>query len=152
MSTQSKDLVAEVLKCIEAVTSAAGGEKGRILGKFRARARSLPADLAAHGLRYLVVLTAARSNKSLIEESLKKNSCVEVVSSLMNMKDLDEDERSYALYGGVLVYLLKQQGIIGGGVTDFRSLLDKLADPAVEERAKIVTEWLKRLAEAYISE
>jgi CRISPR type III-B/RAMP module-associated protein Cmr5 len=153
LTTKSKDLVKGVLECIEAIIDRAGGQKsGDLLGKFRARARSLPTDLASHGLQYLVVLTAARSNKRLIEESLRKNSCVDVVNSLVDEKGLDDDKRSYALYGGVLVYLLKQQGVIDEKVSSFRELLEKLANPAVEALATPIAEWLKRLAEAYIAE
>jgi len=145
--TKSENLVNEVLECIEVLTS----EAREPPKEFRTRARSLPADLIAHGLQYLVALTAARSSKSLIEKGLKGNSCADVVKSIMEEKEFDEVKRSYGLYGGVLVYLLKRQGVIEEGVSSFRDLLEKLTDPAVEAKSAPIIEWLKRLAEAYIT-
>jgi len=123
---------------------------GRVLEGFRARARSIPTDVAVHGVTYALTLIAARSNYKAIEVGLRAGGCKEAIEGVREvLKDADTEELSYGVYGAVVAYVMKSSGIVKS--TSFRELIEEtLRDPSLRLKAMMVFEWVKRFSEAYI--
>ena len=122
-----------------------------ILEGFRARARSIPTDVAVHGVTYALTLIAARSNYKAIEVGLKAGGCREAIGRVKEvLKDEDGEKLSYGAYGAVIAYVMKSSKVVKS--TSFEELIEEtLKDPSLRLKAMIVFEWVKRFSEAYIS-
>lgn len=141
-----KNVVEKCLECIERLTSNRNAEK--VLKGFRARARSIPAEAAIRGTAYALTLIAARGSKEAIEIGLSAGNCGDVVSSIVG-KNIDSEELSYWVYSAIVAYVMKSSGMVSS--KNFKDLIKESMSSSVDIKAKMVFEWVKRLAEAYIA-
>jgi len=143
-----KKVVESSMKCINLLVSRYSDAD--FLKNFRARARSVPADVAVHGITYALTVLAARSNYRAIEVGLIASECVGVVERVREvLKDASSEELSYGAYGAVVVYVMKSAGMIKSN--NFKELIEEtLRDPLLRLKARMVFEWVKRFSEAYI--
>jgi len=136
------------MKCINLLVSKSADAK--FLISFRARARSVPTDIAVHGITYALTVLAARSNYKAIEVGLTASECAEVVEKVREvLKDADNEELSYGTYGAVVIFIMKSAGMIKSN--NFEELIrETLKDPLLRLKARTVFDWVKRFSEAYI--
>ncbi|MCS7111680.1 MAG: type III-B CRISPR module-associated protein Cmr5 [Ignisphaera sp.] len=155
---ESKLMVEQVFSCINSIIERYAGSKNRagVVKRFRARARSLPQEVFSRGLAYTLVYIAARSSRDAVERGLEEKitECRDVVNSVGELADktnMGEEELSYALYGAVILYLAKRLGIVK--LNRLESIVcEALNNVVLEVKMWPVIDWLKRVAEAYISE
>ena len=144
-----RDEVALSLSCVETLINLKPDTD--VLKSFRARARSIPADMSVHGFTYILALLAARSSREALEQGLRLDNCEELAEAIIRSKDLSSEKKGYGLYGAMILHILKRLNVVRD-VDKFGDLIIKVADdPIVELKAKIVMEWLKRFSEAYLS-
>ncbi|MEM0320691.1 MAG: type III-B CRISPR module-associated protein Cmr5 [Candidatus Nezhaarchaeales archaeon] len=152
----TKELVSEILTCIDAVKKILEQGKKDVLEAFRTRAREAPSIIFANGLAYTIVYMASRSSAEAVELglSLRQNTCKgEALSNLLNNllnKYMGKEKLSYALYISLLSYFLNRATPMDA--SEFAAFVDRsLKDPTLERTALDISEWMKRIAEALIS-
>lgn len=128
-----------------------------VKGRFRARARQAPSDISFNGLAYTLVTFAARSNAESLEElGLRTHDLKELIDILTNEQRREKlglrsaEEASYALYGGLLLLILRKLGYLDA-LTLREVILRALKDPLLNEASLRVSILIKRFAEAFIS-
>jgi len=139
----------EILECIKAIDDYKAKGKDAVAGGFRSRSRETPTYIYTHGLPYAITLLAARSSKSLLENGLLQDTatCRDVVERVLSMEN-DEKKASYGLYGALVLYIMKREGLIKSRT--FSDLVkEMLQNPTIEAKSKPIFEWFKRLSEAY---
>lgn len=154
MSAWRRRLVELALEVVEKVCSNCDNECKK---RFRARVRSLIADIYTSGAAYVVSVVAARSSAMAVETGLTANSVDDIVRMCSDSRYArslglkDAEDCSYALYGASLLYALKTAGVLSAsGLGEaIRSLLGNVMADRVALHAAT---WLKRFAEAYIHE
>ena len=146
-ATTEKTMISLALDCVNNLLGTFGDD---VKKRFKARARDMPTELFTKGFAYMITLTAARSNASLVEVGLRASRCADIMDRLSGSRGLSEEEYGYAIYGAIILYILKQAGIISGSsLSDV--IKSSLNDPTIDQHAILVVEWIKRLAEAYIT-
>lgn len=143
-----ESVVESSMKCINLLVSRSANAE--FLRSFRARARSVPTDIAVHGITYALTVLAARSSYKAIEAGLIASECAEVIEKVREvLKSADSEELSYGTYGAIVVYIMKSAGMIKSN--NFEELIrETLKDPLLRLKARMVFEWVKRFSEAYI--
>ena len=114
--------------------------------KYAQRARSLHTHIFSLGAAHVVSITAARSSRNAVETGLQLDDCRQVVERI-KATSLGPEEKSYALYGAVLLYALRKLGYLQS--TTLADALLELIGAASDTMAYRQADWLKRLAEAY---
>jgi len=155
LSTWEKRLIELAL---DAVGKICEGCKEDERKSFRARARSLISDMYASGVAYVVSLAAARSSARAVELGLTANSLDDIIVKLCgdreHVKELGlggAEDRGYALYGSLLLYALRQAGVLSAGRLS-EAIKSLWGNAAADRVALHAATWLKRFAEAYIYE
>lgn len=143
ISDVEKKIVSNITECIDKIAEL----PDKVKKEFRNRAREMPSELFTRGFAYMITLSAARSSSELIEVGLKASSCKDLVERLKESPKIN----SYALYGALVIYTLKQTGIYARD-TILGVIKDSLNNLIIDQYATVVVEWIKRLAEACISE
>ncbi|MEM0235916.1 type III-B CRISPR module-associated protein Cmr5 [Thermofilum sp.] len=144
-----KTLLDSILECINYIVSK-HGPSSDIAKKVRTRARSMPEYSFTRGLVYALVYVASRGSKDLVEMGLKAQKCEEIIDKIDETKKGNE-EKSYAIYGAILLYVAKKLNIVKGDTFE-RIIYELTESPAAEIKVWSVLDWLKRFAEAYIHE
>ncbi|MEM1741591.1 MAG: type III-B CRISPR module-associated protein Cmr5 [Desulfurococcaceae archaeon] len=145
----NEELLHSILECINQITSKYGSSTD-IARKIRSRARSIPAYSFTKGLVYSLVYIASRSSKDLVEIGLKAQKCEEIIVKIMEDK-MSNEEKSYAIYGAILLYIAKKLNIVKGEGFD-EIICDITRSPVAEIKMWSVLDWFKRFTEAYIHE
>ncbi|MEM4620986.1 MAG: type III-B CRISPR module-associated protein Cmr5 [Desulfurococcaceae archaeon] len=147
---EEKLLLDLILECINQITSKCGSSTD-IVKKVRSRARSIPSYSFTKGLVYSLVYIASRSSKDLVEIGLKAQKCEDVINEIIMKKEVGNEEKSYAIYGAILLYIAKELNIVNGNRFD-DIICDITKSPVAEIKMWSVLDWFKRFAEAYIRE
>ncbi|WP_193322796.1 type III-B CRISPR module-associated protein Cmr5 [Pyrobaculum calidifontis] len=137
------DEVEVAIECTKAVAEAADGDVRR---RYAQRCRAFHAEIFTLGVAHVVALAAARAGAKAVEAGLRHSTCGEVVKAALAEAGGPE-EKSYGLYGAVLLYAMRRRGYVKS--TTLLDALGELKDPALNAAAYRAAEWLKRLAEAY---
>ncbi|MEM1635958.1 MAG: type III-B CRISPR module-associated protein Cmr5 [Thermosphaera sp.] len=144
-----KILLDSILQCLEEIKSR-DSVSSEIPSKVRARARSIPELSFTRGLAYAMVFIASKSSKDLVELGLKEQECKDIIDKIYK-DNISIEEKSYAVYGAVLLFVARKLGIAKG--TKFEDVVrDIMKSPVLEVKMLNVLDWLKRIAEAYIIE
>lgn len=119
------------------------------LKSFRSRARDMPTEIFIHGLTYTLMLAASRGDLNILEKTIVKNECKELVKVV---NSIDSKEKfGYTMYTSLILFLFRKLNIDLG--LSFRDILNKVVgNNALEKKAYIIADWIKRFAEAYIAE
>ncbi|MEM1560326.1 MAG: type III-B CRISPR module-associated protein Cmr5 [Ignisphaera sp.] len=144
-----KLLLDTTLECINEITSRYQSSSD-IAKKVRTRARSIPEYSFTRGLAYTLVFIASKSGKDLVEIGLKAQKCKDIFDKI-DKNDIGSEEKSYAIYGAVLLYIARKLGIVKGDKFE-EVVYDIMNSPATEIKMWSVLDWLKRITEAYIHE
>ncbi|MEM1772135.1 MAG: type III-B CRISPR module-associated protein Cmr5 [Ignisphaera sp.] len=144
-----KLLLDTTLECINEITSRYQSSSD-IAKKVRTRARSIPEYSFTRGLAYTLVFIASKSGKDLVEIGLKAQKCKDIIDEI-DKKDIGNEEKSYAIYGAVLLHIARKLGIVKGDKFE-EVVYDIMKSPAAEIKMWSVLDWLKRITEAYIHE
>ena len=149
MRAWERTLIEVALDVVKSISERCDDELKR---RFRARARSLIADLYTSGAAYVVTITAARSSAKAVEEGLRVGEVSELVKpSAKELGLRGAEEASYALYGASLLYALRAVNLISS--SDLSGVIRELLGNKMANRvAVLAATWLKRFAEAYIYE
>lgn len=153
-----EDLVRIVTECVSGFTKKLGdrGFSEDMLSSFRSRAREVPTLIFMRGLPYALVYIASRSNQEVFRLGLIAENCEDLSSKILDYVEKkglgDKAEKTgYVIYGALLAFAMKKVGIVGVG--DFEFLMKSVIDnPLASAKANIVADWIKRFAEAYITE
>ncbi|MEM1694876.1 MAG: type III-B CRISPR module-associated protein Cmr5, partial [Ignisphaera sp.] len=137
------------LECINEITSRYQSSSD-IAKKVRTRARSIPEYSFTRGLAYTLVFIASKSGKDLVEIGLKAQKCKDIIDEI-DKKNIGNEEKSYAIYGAVLLHIARKLGIVKGDKFE-EVVYDIMKSPATEIKMWSVLDWLKRITEAYIHE
>ncbi|MEL9991501.1 MAG: CRISPR-associated protein Cmr5 [Thermoproteus sp.] len=132
-----------VVECTKAVGKLEDDDLKR---GYAQRARRFATDMFTLGPAYVVAVVAARSSAEAVSAGATAPTCEEVVKVVAGTKGSTE-EKSYAIYGAVLLYVLKKMGLVTK--TDLSDIVLELQDPLLHFRAYQAAEWVKRMAEAY---
>lgn len=157
----TKDLVSEILTCIDTVKKTLEQDKKDVLKAFRTRAREAPSIIFTNGLTYTIVYMASRSSAEAVELGLSKSKCEEVLNDLLikHKGDVGVEKFSHALYISLFSYLLNKavsiqhpsDKAVSASTSKFTAFVDRsLKDPVLERTALDISEWMKRIAEALI--
>lgn len=134
------DLVVECTKAVERL------ENSKLKEGYAQRARRFATDMFTLGPAYVVAVVAARSKAEAVAAGATAPTCAEAVNTAVNsVRELEE--KSYAAYGAVLLYVFKKLGLVTKA--DLGEVVLELQDPLLHLRAYQVAEWVKRMAEAY---
>lgn len=146
-----REVIAQVLECIKMVTDVRSGISRDRLEAFRSRARDLPSTMFINGFAYALTYIASRSTIKTIELGLLAESCNDLLTKLVeHIKNVEREEAGYIMYGSILAFLIKQAGL--STAKSFDELLRAaMEDVILSQGALVLAEWIKRLAEAYIS-
>ncbi|MEM4620052.1 MAG: type III-B CRISPR module-associated protein Cmr5 [Desulfurococcaceae archaeon] len=144
-----KLLLGTTLECINEITSRYQSSSD-IAKKVRTRARSIPEYSFTRGLAYTLVFIASKSGKDLVEIGLKAQKCKDIIDEI-DKKNIGNEEKSYAIYGAVLLHIARKLGIVKGDKFE-EVVYDIMKSPATEIKMWSVLDWLKRITEAYIHE
>ncbi len=147
-----KKIVTEILDCIESIIKNISKDNETIKS-FRTRARDIPLYLFMRGPTYTMVYIAARSNVYILNKAFKASNCEELIMSVIGRDQkfmrMGSDKKGYALYGAVVIYVLKRLNLIKAG--SFTELINEtLNNPALYSYLSAISEWIKRFAEGYI--
>lgn len=149
----------EVIRVVSECVSTYKMEFDRdVLRSFRSRARESPALMFSRGLAYAIVYVASRSSETVFGIAFNARGCADLCARLREHAGAEEiraEELGYALYGALLTFAIKAYGIVveAGSGDLFKSLVEVfLRDPVANAKAFEVAEWIKRFAEAYITE
>jgi CRISPR type III-B/RAMP module-associated protein Cmr5 len=141
-----KVIVSNALECIENIIRNISNERAK--RSFRSRARDIPSDLFTRGPTYTMVYIAARSNVHSLNIAFAASDCKQIVEYI-NKSDMKPEEKGYALYGAVVIHILKQIGLIKA--RNFTELINEtLTNPVLYNYFNAIAEWIKRFAEGYI--
>ncbi|MEM1646481.1 MAG: type III-B CRISPR module-associated protein Cmr5 [Ignisphaera sp.] len=144
-----KLLLDTTLECINEITSRYQSSSD-IAKKVRTRARSIPEYSFTRGLAYTLVFIASKSGKDLVEIGLSAQECKDIFDKI-DKNDIGSEEKSYAIYGAVLLHIARKLGIVKGDKFE-EVVYDIMNSPAAEIKMWNVLDWLKRITEAYIHE
>lgn len=142
------NLIIKISECVELVSK---GVPQNVKKGFRSKARDMPTNIFGRGLAYAITYAAARSSASAVELGLSAINCNSFISSIVKNEKLGDEDKGYALYGAMILYLLKEAKALNAN--SFKDALKTALDnPSVEVHANEIAEWIKRFAEAYIEE
>lgn len=151
--------IEEVVRVVSECVSTYKREFDRdTLRSFRSRARESPALMFSRGLAYAIVYVASRSSETVFGIAFSARGCADLCARLREHAGAEEmgaEEFGYALYGALLAFAMKAYGVVieAGSGDLFKGLVEVfLRDPVANARALEVAEWVKRFAEAYITE
>lgn len=137
------EIIPKISECVEEISRSPD-----VRERFRGRARDIPSDIFSRGLAYALTYTAARSSARAVEKGLMITSCKDLVKGIAD-EEMSPEEKGYALYGALLLYILKEAGVLKA-TTFSEAVRSVLGNPMIEVYASSAAEWIKRLAEAYI--
>lgn len=143
-----RETLIQAVDCVSRLVNKIQGDK---IEAFRARARDLPTMMFSNGFAYTLVFIASRGSVEAIELGLRANSCDELVESItQQIVREDRETAGYIIYGSLLLYLVRNARLTEKA--SFNDLLkESLENNLIDRGAQIIAEWVKRLAEAYIS-
>jgi len=122
---------------------------------FRTRTRILVSDVFFNGAAYVFSVTASRSSAEAVEYGLKENNLEKLINAFKDtefLKKVDlkgKEEIAYALYGSLLLFVLKNVGVLKAS-TLAEAIRASLGNVVIDKNASEVAIWFKRFAEAYI--
>ncbi|ABW02340.1 type III-B CRISPR module-associated protein Cmr5 [Caldivirga maquilingensis] len=155
MSEQVRDKALDLaITCINAVKNLNNND---ILKGFRTRCRRELEGIYYNGLTYELAFILAKSSDKNGSGYGKLNNVLnekDIGKYLSNIKNKISDE-AYEVYGACLLWAMRELGLIDGA-KDLMDLLNKLntlgTEVIVTNKILTFADWLKRLAEAMISE
>ncbi|AKG38439.1 hypothetical protein MA03_02940 [Infirmifilum uzonense] len=154
MSISEKDIMELALNAVEAVTTKCSED---VKSSFRARARNMISDLFTSGASYVISVAAARSSAYALETALSVKDVGEI-TRICEDHDYSKklgveksDDKGYAIYGSLLLYVLKKTGILSSNKLS-EAIRELQGNTYAEKILARMAIWLKRFAEAYIHE
>lgn len=134
--------------CVKHVIQKEGMKSDAVKG-LRSRARDIPTMIFTQGLAYTLTFIASRSSSKVFEKALESKNCEELTSGIKELR-LSGEKIGYAIYGGMLTYIMKDLGLVNTCM-NLKDLVDlAIRDPTLEVRVWPIVEWLKRVVEAYV--
>jgi len=108
-------------------------------------------DLYVNGTAYVISMCAARSSAEAVELGLTAPRLDDLLEEVRK-NSLARQEPGYAIYGAVLLYALRQLGVLENCRTLGDALRELMDNHFADRKAYYFASWLKRFTEAYIHE